>query len=95
MSRNYSSAREIRRNVSGLDQWASSRETHPAVACAIHAIADHRRTATAIWEAPTDAEVDHVKMAVEEYVREGDFSAEDDGRYPWGLETVVLEPEAN
>lgn len=71
--------------------WAESRETHPAVAMAIHAIADERRTAEAIWEAPTSAEWDHVAMAVENYLIHGDFEPEADGRYPWGLEAVVVE----
>ena len=70
------------------DHWADSRETHIAVATAIHAIADSRRTPEAIWEAPTPAEWDHVKMAVEEYVRLGNFPAEDDGRYSWGQEAI-------
>ena len=39
--------------------WAERRETHPAVAMAIHAIADDRRSAEAIWEDPTKAEWDH------------------------------------
>lgn len=71
--------------------WAATRETHMAVATAIHAIADKSRSPEAIWEAPTPAEWDHVKMAVEEYVAHGDFTAEDDGRYPWGLETIKIE----
>ena len=70
--------------------WASSRETHMAVATAIHAIADSRRSADSIWEAPTVAEWDHVKMAVEEYVAHGDFLAEEDGCYAWGTETVRI-----
>lgn len=73
--------------------WANSRETHMAVATAIHAIADGSRSADEIWEAPTSEEWDHVAVAVEEYVRHGDFPAEEDGRYPWGQETIVLEVE--
>jgi hypothetical protein len=71
-------------------QWADSRETHIAVATAIHAIADSKRSPEDIWDDPTPAEWDHVKMAVEEYITHGDFPAEDDGRYPWGLETIKL-----
>lgn len=70
--------------------WADSRETHMAVATAIHAIADDKRSAEIIWEDPTPAEWDHVTMAVENYVASGVFSAEDDGRYQWGQECVVL-----
>ncbi|MFP4539124.1 MAG: hypothetical protein ACLFPA_12585 [Dichotomicrobium sp.] len=71
-------------------QWANSRETHMAVATAIHAISDSTRSPEAIWEAPTDAEFDHVKMAVEEYISHGDFPAEPDGTYPWGVEAIRL-----
>ena len=46
----------------------------------------------AIWEAPTAAEWDHVAMAVENYVDNGVFSAEPDGRYAWGQESVVIAP---
>ncbi len=70
--------------------WSDSRETHPAVASAIWAIADNVREPEAIWEAPTSAEWDHVKMAVEEFVLHGDFAAEPDGCYPWGQETIRL-----
>ena len=71
-------------------QWANERETHIAVATAIHAIASGARTPEAIWEAPTAAEWDHVAMAVENYVDNGVFSAEPDGRYAWGQESVVI-----
>lgn len=70
--------------------WASSRETHMAVAVAIHAISDKSRSAQAIWEAPTPAEWDHITMAVQEYVEAGDFQPEPDGRYSWGMETIKL-----
>lgn len=69
--------------------WSASRETHPVVAMAIHAIADNSRSADAIWEAPTSAEVDHVRMAVEQYIAAGIFAAEDDG-YQWGMELITL-----
>jgi hypothetical protein len=70
--------------------WASSREAHPAVAMAIHAISDSRRSPEAIWEAPTKDEWDHVAMAVENYVANDVFEAEDDGRYPWGGECIEI-----
>lgn len=70
--------------------WAASRETHAAVAVAIHAIADDSRAPEAIWEDPTPAEVDHVTMAVEEYIVHGDFDAEPDGVYPWGESEITL-----
>lgn len=70
--------------------WADSRQTHRAVATAIHAIADSTRSAQDIWEAPTPAEWDHVSMAIEEYVRNGSFPPEEDGRYPWGQAILVL-----
>lgn len=71
--------------------WGTSRETHQAVAVAIHAISHSSRSPEAIWETPTTAEWDHVTMAVEEYVSHGDFRAEDGGRYPWGQEAIVLD----
>lgn len=86
MNRNYT------RPIIDTD-WALNRETHEAVATAIHAIAGTSRSPDAIWEDPTPAEWDQVVMAVAEYIRLGDFPAEADGRYPWGLETVVLEPD--
>ena len=71
-------------------QWANERETHIAVATAIHAIADNRRTPEVIWDDPTDAECDQVARAIEDYVANGVFSAEPDGRYPWGQDSVVI-----
>ncbi len=73
--------------------WADSRETHIAVATAIHALRSDDRTPEMIWEDPTSAEWDQVCMAVENYVGAGVFLAEADGRYPWGCETVVLDPQ--
>ena len=70
--------------------WYLSRETHPAVAAAIHAISDSNRSPETIWDAPTAAEWDHVAMAVENYVNAGLFPAEADGAYPWGAETIRL-----
>ena len=72
------------------EHWADSRNTHIAVATAIHAIADSIRTADRIWEDPTPAEFGRVEMAVEEYIEHGDFPAAPDGRYPWGCEVVQL-----
>lgn len=71
------------------DDWANSRHTDMAVAVAIHAIASGDRTPEAIWEAPTQAEWDHVCMAVEDYVRHGDYAYDPDG-YAWGMETVTI-----
>jgi hypothetical protein len=83
MSRNY-------RTPTVAAEWANSRETDIAVAVAIHAIADSKRSPEAIWEAPTPAEWDHVAMAVEEYVREGDFEYDASG-YCWGQETIRID----
>ena len=69
-------------------RWIETRETHPAVAMAIHAIADNRRSANVIWEAPTPAEWDHVTMAVEQYVHAGMFDRDD--TFSWGAETVTI-----
>ena len=70
-------------------RWADVRETHIAVATAIHAIADSSRSADEIWEAPTDTDWKRVAAAVSQYVRRGTFPAEPDGDYPWGQETLV------
>jgi len=72
-------------------EWADSRETHIAVATAINAISGPDRNAEAIWEDPTQAEWDHVCMAVENYISAGLFPAEDDGRYSWGCAVVTLQ----
>lgn len=85
MTRNYEAAKVSH-------SWADTRETHQAVAAAIHAVADTKRTADMIWEAPTPAEWDHVTMAVEEYLVHGDFAREDDGRYAWGQVFVDVAP---
>ncbi len=55
-----------------------------------YAISGPLRSAEAIWEAPTWAEWDTVHVAVENYVGAGVFPAEDDGRYQWGEEAVLL-----
>jgi len=84
MSRNY-------KTPTVAPEWANSRETDMAVAVAIHAIADSRRSAEAIWEAPTPAEWDHVTMVVEEYVSHGDFDWEP--RFCWGAGAIeIAEP---
>jgi hypothetical protein len=71
-------------------EWSDSRETHPAVAMAIHAIADSARSPESIWFAPTVAEIGHVEMAVENYIACGLFEAEPDGWYPWGAGGIDL-----
>jgi len=90
ISRNYD-------NTPAANEWIDSSCTHPAVAMAIHAIADSKRSANAIWESPTPAEDDHVHMAVQEYLSHGDFEPTDDSRYRWGIDsiTVAFEPITN
>ena len=68
--------------------WAEIRKTHPAVALAIHAIADDTRSAELIWDDPTPDEWDNVTMAVEGYLNQGDFAYETNGLYPWGQESI-------
>lgn len=85
MSRNY-------KITTVAADWANSRETDMAVATAIHAIADSQRTPEDIWESPTPAEMDHVRMAVAEYVRHGDYPFDASG-YCWGQETIRIETE--
>ena len=71
-------------------EWAASRETHMAVATAIHALSGPGRTPEDIWADPTPEEWDQVCVSVENYVGAGVFAAEDDGRYAWGNEVVTL-----
>lgn len=74
-------------------EWADSRGTHKAVAAAIHAISDSKRSADEIWEAPTPAEDDHVHMAVQEYVS-ADLIPYDPKGYNWGVSLVkVADPD--
>jgi hypothetical protein len=75
--------------------WGHSRETHHAVAVAIHAIADSKRSPDEIWEAPTEAECDHVEMAIAEYIRTGKIRPDDDNRYDWGCGFVDVLPPAH
>lgn len=75
--------------VSG--EWCETHNTHIAVATAIHAIADKRRTPEKIWEDPTPAEWDHVSQAVENYILCGKFRPEPDGVYHWGMERIVVD----
>ena len=64
--------------------WADTRKAHPAVAAAIHAIAGPYRNAQAIWAGPTPAEEAHVRMAIEDYILQGDIEPESDCLYRWG-----------
>jgi hypothetical protein len=68
--------------------WANTRKTHIAVAVAIHAISDSKRSPEDIWDNPTLAEWDHVRMAIQEYVTNDFFDAENG--YSWGQETMYL-----
>lgn len=71
-------------------RWAETRKTSYAVAQAIHAISDRKRSPEAIWENPTQAECDHVAMALNEYIRCDLIEPASDGRYEWGNETIDL-----
>jgi len=88
---NYRTMRSIRQDDPVLAYWAASRETHVAVAAGIFAIATSERTPEKIWQEPTAAEWDHVTMAVEQYIRDGEAPASDDGRYQWGEEAITLQ----
>ncbi|WP_457798084.1 hypothetical protein [Methylocystis sp. S23] len=70
--------------------WRDNHQTCPAVASAIFAIADKSRTAEEIWAEPTPAEIDHIKMAIENYISCGDIEPSDDGRYEWGFDAIRL-----
>jgi hypothetical protein len=64
--------------------WADTRNAHPAVAAAIHALAGPHRPAEAIWANPSPAEAGHVCMAISDYILQGDIEPESDCLYPWG-----------
>lgn len=68
--------------------WAASRKTDIAVATAIHALSDSKRTPEQIWEDPTPAEWDNVRVAVQNYIDCGIFPADD--LYQWGEESFDL-----
>lgn len=85
----YKTINQLDITIEELKQWADSRETSEVVALAIHAIADNKRSADAIWEDPTPAEMDHVRMAVQNYIDSGDYDAQDE--YHWGEEPFTLE----
>ncbi len=96
-NRNYRSIRQVRQSIGyDLDQWADAAQTDIPVAAAIHAIADSKRSADAIWKDPTAAEVDQITMAVQEYREHGDFDIADErmdaGHYLWGEEKIYISP---
>jgi hypothetical protein len=90
ISRNYDEPRRIRRAFPTIAVWADSRATDLAIACAIYAISDDKRIPEQIWEDPTAAEVDHIKMAIAEYITCGDIEADDMG-YVWGETQLKLD----
>ena len=68
-------------------EWAESRHTHAAVAAAIYAIASSARSPEAIWEAPSQPEIELVILAVDQAVRRGDFEPDAYG-FAWGDRTI-------
>jgi hypothetical protein len=86
MNRNFPCAYDM--ELEDVREWAQSRETALPVAVAIWAIADGQRTAQRIWEKPTPSEWDQITMALDEYLRHGDFARSPDGLYKWGPEHV-------
>ena len=72
-----------------MERWADAAETAVDVAEAIHAISDDTRTSQAIWEEPTQAEEDHIRMALENYIAAG-VARQSEGPWNWGLETISL-----
>ncbi len=86
MNRNFPCVYDL--ELEDVREWAQSRETALPVAVAIWAIADGERTAQRIWERPTPSEWDQVTMALDEYLRHGDFARSPDGFYKWGADQV-------
>jgi hypothetical protein len=82
MNRNFPCAYDM--ELEDVREWAHSRETALPVAVAIWAIADGRCAAQRIWEKPTPSEWDQITMALDEYLRHGDFARSPDGLYKWG-----------
>ncbi len=71
--------------------WYQSRNTHPAVAAAIHVVAGEvGKTPEQLWEEPTTTEFDSVRAILNELIELGDLEPEPDGKYAWGNDTVDL-----
>lgn len=85
--RQYKTASQLGLSKEYLENWRG--ETDAVVALAIHAIADGNRTPEQIWEAPTQAEYDHVVAAVQQYIN-GDEYHECCDVYHWGEEKIRL-----
>jgi len=69
--------------------WCESRDVHPAVGAAIHAIADDSREPHKIWAAPTAEELDHVKLAIKDFVRRGLIEPAPRDMYVWGTDIII------
>lgn len=91
MNRNYKRLCDLQITLAELTEWADGRKTAEPVALAVHALAASDRTPDQIWDDPTQAELDHVAMAVQEYISHGDYPASADGRYQWGLESIQVD----
>lgn len=89
MSTQYKTINDLEISRAELACWAGIREASEVVALAIHAIADGLRTADEIWDAPTNAEFDHVVMAVRSYTESGLYDY-GEGVFCWGCETIDL-----
>jgi hypothetical protein len=64
--------------------WAEERDTHPAIARAIHEIATADRTPQQIWERPTEDEDLEISAALYGYLKRGEFPRTTDNTYSWG-----------
>ena len=90
MYRNYRTLGQMGMTPKNLREWAALHKTSEAVSCAIHAIADERRAPDDIWEAPTAAELGHVRRAVEEYVAYRDFPGSLDDEFLWDSSRITV-----
>lgn len=70
--------------------WAESRETHEAIAVAIHAISDDKRAAEDIWADPSSAEFQNVAMAVENYAASNLYDIAIGDELDWGMEAITV-----
>lgn len=88
MNLNYKTIDNLDLSYDELTDWCSPKETSAVVGLAIHAISDKSRSPDEIWASPTEAEYDHVLMAVENYINAGFF--EPAPEYYWGMEKFSI-----
>lgn len=84
----YKTINQLNITLDELKQWAAAHETDEVVALAIFAISGPARAPQDIWSSPSQAEEDHVMMAVDNYVANGLYESQD--VYHWGESKFTL-----